>query len=243
MPGLEVSWVALIGATLVVGLGAMVQRTLGMGFGQVAAPLLLLIDPEFVPVAVILMGTGVATFAAIKDRGQADHQQAAIALVGRLTGAVLAGWLLAQWIDTAWFSRLFGVMILIAVLTSLVRWRVPVNGASLLVAGTLSGFMGTITSVGAPPMGLVYQNEPGPRVRGTLNLFFSIGAGISLLVLWLNGLLGWHDCLLALTLLPGLIAGSWLAGRVTAFVDRRFRALVLVLCVVSAVAILIRSFV
>ena len=48
-----------------------------------------------------------------------------------------------------------------------------------LIAGLLSGFMGTITSVGGPPMAMVYQNMPGPKVRAGFMLI-PISAGSAL---------------------------------------------------------------
>jgi type III secretory pathway component EscU len=46
----------------------------------------------------------------------------------------------------------------------------------LMAAGFASGFMGTITSVGTPPMGLVMQNvEPG-RLRATVGMFLVFGS-------------------------------------------------------------------
>lgn len=232
---------ALAAAMLVVVLAAVVQRTTGMGFGQVAAPLLLLIDKDFVPAAVILMGIGVSIYAAVRDRAGTNYRQVSIALLGRFAGTLAAGWLLVQWIDTELFSLMFGAMVLLAVLISLRRWNVAVTPTSLLVAGTCSGFVGTVTSIGAPPMGLIYQNTPGPQVRGTLNLFFAIGAAFSVLILWLNGILDRRDILLALVLLPGLLGGSLLAGRLTGFVDRRFRPVVLGICGTSGAIILLRA--
>ena len=78
------------------------------------------------------------------------------------------------------FSLLFAGLILAAVALSLARWRVRPTRRSLLVAGTLSGLMGTVTTIGAPPMGIVYQHAPGARTRGTLNAFFALGALVSL---------------------------------------------------------------
>ncbi len=51
----DVGLAALAGACAIVFLAAMVQASVGMGFGQVAGPSLLLIDPRFVPGPVIAM--------------------------------------------------------------------------------------------------------------------------------------------------------------------------------------------
>jgi len=166
---------------------AIVQSTVGMGFGQVAAPVLLLIDPAFVPSAVIIMGGAVAVTGAVRGRDDVAGREIGVALGGRVLGALAAGQVLIVAADPATFSLVFAGLLLLAVGLSLTTWQVRLSPGNLLVAGTLSGFMGTITSVGAPPMGIVYQNAPGPHVRATLNAFFAVGTVISLAALALHG--------------------------------------------------------
>ena len=43
--------------------------------------------------------------------------------------------------------------------------------------------MGSITSIGGPPMALVYQHRTGPELRATLALFFVFGSSLSILLL------------------------------------------------------------
>ncbi|MCP5370947.1 MAG: sulfite exporter TauE/SafE family protein [Hyphomicrobiales bacterium] len=217
---------------------AIVQNTTGMGFGQVAAPLLLLIDPRFVPVAVLLMGMTVALFGAVRDRRDVARGDLGVALAGRVTGALVAGQLVAVLADSAAFSLLFAGLILLAVVLSVTSWKVQPTRGALLTGGFVSGFMGTITSVGAPPMGIVYQNSPGPRVRATLNVFFALGALVSVLALLAWGQVEAEDLWLAISLAPAFLLGSWVSKFLTGFVDRRFRPLVLLVCACSAVVII-----
>ena len=64
---------------------------------------------------------------------------------------------------------------------------------SLIGAGTLSGFMGTTSSIGGPPMALLYQGTEGIRLRGTLAVFFTIGVLISLVALTAVGRFGLRE--------------------------------------------------
>ena len=50
--------------------------------------------------------------------------------------------------------------------------------------------MGTISSVGGPPVALLYQDERGSEVRGTLSSIFAVGALFSLVVLAVVGEFG-----------------------------------------------------
>ena len=58
------------------------------------------------------------------------------------------------------------------------------NRRTLVGAGIASGIMGTATAIGGPPMAVVYQHEGGPRARGTLAAFFTVGAVISAIGPW-----------------------------------------------------------
>jgi len=78
------------------------------------------------------------------------------------------------------FAVFFSVLVLAAVGISIAGWAVQPSKKNLLLAGVASGYMGTITSIGAPPMALIYQHAPGPRVRATISAFFVVGVVFSL---------------------------------------------------------------
>ena len=232
---------AFAAMALAVFLASLLQSVTGMGFGLVAAPVLALIDPRFVPVTIIVLGLLVSVLGAWRDRHAMARREIAVAMAGRATGAVVAGWALAVITDRQLVSYLFaGTVLLAAVLTG-VRWRLSPRPFTLVVAGLASGLMGTFTSIGAPPMGLVYQREPGPKVRATLNGFFTLGAGVSLAALAAYGHVRLAHLGLALGLLPPLLAGTWLSPQVARYADRRFRVLILAVCVASSLMIIWRA--
>ncbi len=209
-----------------------------MGFGQIAGPLLLLINHDFVPVPILIMGMVVATINAIKGRREIVTAQLSFALCGRIAGAITAAWAMAFIIDQEIFSLVFAGLILLAVGISFGKWKILPTGKALLFAGAASGFMGTITSVGAPPMGIVYQHSPGPTVRATLNAFFSLGTVASLSALGWFGLLRLDHLIFAAMLTPALIMGTWVSKYLMAYVDKRFRKLVLGICIVSSLVVI-----
>ncbi|MBT3359757.1 MAG: sulfite exporter TauE/SafE family protein [Rhodospirillales bacterium] len=222
----------------VVFVAAIVQSTVGMGFGQVAAPLLLLIHTDFVPVPILIMGMAVAVLSSLRGWREVAVGDLGVALFGRMVGAVAAGLVLFYVASNAAFSLLFATLILLAIGLSLGKWKVSPSPKMLLLAGSASGFMGTITSVGAPPMGIVYQHSPGPKVRATLNAFFALGTVISLSALGWFGQLRLDHVMLAIVLTPALLAGTWISKYLTSFVDRRFRKLVLGISAASALAVI-----
>jgi uncharacterized protein len=119
------------------------------------------------------------------------------------------------------------------------RLRLRPNPPTLLVAGVVSGFASTVSSVGGPPMAVVYANEPGPVIRGTLSFIFVVGAAMSLLALVAVGDFGRHEAALSVILLvPGAL--GFLASRsLAAHVDAgRTRAAVLAVALLGAVVAL-----
>jgi len=169
----------LVASIFVVFVAAIVQGTMGMGFGQIAASGLIWIDPAMVPTAVIVMGFCVASASAAKELKLIDRKQLQPALIGRVLGTIASVPLIAWAGRQDQFALLFGVLVLVGIGVSLARLSPPLSERTLLIGGTASGVMGTITSIGAPPMGLIYQDQRASEVRSTLNAFFAIGSLVS----------------------------------------------------------------
>ncbi len=240
MPPIDPSILLL--SLLVVAVAAMVQGGIGMGFGQIAAAGLIWTVPEMLPGLVIAMALVVGGIGAHGEWRAIDPAVLSIALVGRIAGTLLALPLLLRVSDDRdEFALLFGGLILVAVALSLVRIRLPFTKSSLLAGGGASGLMGTITAVGAPPMGLVFQDQPAASARPTLNAFFAIGAAVSLGVLIYADLFDLAQLLHAVYLLPGLIVGMLLSRHLHRHVDRRFRIVILLFTALSASVLIGRT--
>ena len=163
-------------------------------------------------------------------------------MAGRIAGTLVAVPLLF-WVSgkPEDFALLFAILILIGVGCSIWRISPPMGKASLLGGGLASGVMGTITSVGAPPMGIVFQNEPAASARPTLNLFFALGSIPSLLALAYSGHLHIGHVQTAAILFPGFLLGVWLSKYLHAHVDTRFRYAVIGFTAISALALIVRA--
>jgi len=91
-------------------------------------------------------------------------------------------------------------------------------------------------------MALVYRDESGPRLRGTLNAFFVFGVTISLVGLGLSGHFGRHEALLALALMPGAPIGFVLSRHAAGILDRGYtKAVVLALSGVASLVVVVRA--
>jgi hypothetical protein len=238
----EIGPTGLAAAAAIVFLGALIQGSIGLGFGLFASPLLALIEPRLIPALVLTLGTAVAILPAWRGRRNIVVRELAITLFGRVIGATAAGAALAMLVlDTRKLSLAFGIVVLLAVILSLTRLRVALTDVSLFIASIASGLMGTFTGIGAPPIGIVYQREAPAKIRATLNAFFGLGAGISFVVLTAYGVLGTGHFVVAAAVSPALLAGVIVASFVRSPPGRAIQTAILAICTISSVVLILRG--
>ena len=113
---------------------------------------------------------------------------------------------------------------------------------AVVIAGVLSGIMGTIAAIGGPPIALVYQDVPGGRLRTNMSVFFVFGTIISIISLIPVGRMGLQELILTLNLLPGILLGFLLSNFLVKKLDpRRMRGVVLWVATVSALVLVVRQ--
>jgi uncharacterized membrane protein YfcA len=227
----------------VVAVGACIQGSVGFGLNLVAAPVLAVIDPRLVPGPALVAALVLTLLVAVRDRASVDVRGIGWAFGGRVPGTV-AGAAAVALLPGRRLELAFACAVLLAVALSAHGWHLPRTRATLFGAGALSGLMGTVSSIGGPPMALVYQRSPGAELRATLSSFFVVGAALSIGMLALVGRFGWTELRASAFLLPALGVGFF-ASRYTAhLLDRGLvRPAVLVLSAGAALAVLVRALV
>lgn len=236
MSGLE-----LAVACVVVAAGAAVQGGVGFGMNLVAAPLLALIDPDLVPGPAIAAAVLLTVLLAVRERASIDRRSVGIALVGRVPGTV-AGALLIEAIPDRGVAIAVAAGVFLAVVLNIGRPRLRPTPTTLLVAGVVSAFGSTTSSIGGPPMAVVFANEPGPVVRANLSMIFVIGGLMSIVGLALVGDFGAKEAWSSLLLLvPGGV-GFLASKRIAAHLDAgRTRAGVLTVSLAGAVLVVVKE--
>jgi uncharacterized membrane protein YfcA len=231
-------WLA---AVSIIATGAAIQGSVGFGLGVFGAPILLLIDPRLVPGPMLLDALLLTVLVAVREWRWVRLADLGWSVPGRLLGTGLAVWILKT-IPAERFQVAMGSFMLLAVALTWVGPRLPLNPRTLFGAGTLAGVMGTITSIGGPPMALLYQNEEGPRLRGTLAAFFTLGVIFSIGGLTAAGRFGWTEVKLAVVLLPGIVAGFALSAWTSTRLEKRHtRAIVLVTSAIAGVLVVAKG--
>jgi len=226
---------------VLLAIGSCIQSSVGFGLGLIAAPLLFLIYPPLVPGPLMASSVALTLLIALRERSAIDLGGLGFAVAGRIAGTLLAA-LVWRFLPGDDFDVLFASLVLLGVALSFSRLRVEPGPLTASAAGALSGFMGTLSSIGGPPMALLYQRQSGARIRGTLSGHFVIGALISLLALAAVGRYGRTEIILSIELVPGVLAGYLASRWVRASVDRvGARPFVLGLSVLAALGILFRA--
>jgi uncharacterized membrane protein YfcA len=230
---------AVIAAAVLVG--SVVQSAVGLGVGLVAAPVTALLEPELMPGALLMVAVLMPCLTLISDHHDIDWPGLGWSLPARLPGT-----LVGVWVVTTLSARELGIAIGVVVLAAVaVTWRaiqVPVNRATLSAAGFASGITGTATSIGGPPIAIVYQHRPAREIRTTMAVYFLIGAGISLVALLVSGDLTRDQGVASLELLPFLAVGTVLGALARRSIPAQVvRPVVLLVSSASALVLLVKS--
>ena len=227
-------WALLLVAVTAVLAGATVQSMVGLGLGLVAAPVISFVDPTLMPGAMLIAVVLLPVLTLAQEWRHVDWRGVVWGVPARVPGTVLAVWVVAV-LEPRVLAGFVAVMVLVAVGLSVWSVRVRITPASLLVAGGLSGFAGTATSVGGPPMALLYQYEEPARVRATLAAFFLAGSTVSLAALTLGGQMDGRIVTVGVLLIPFVGIGFLLGNVLRRWVDAP-RLRVVMLCVVTVSA-------
>jgi uncharacterized membrane protein YfcA len=232
---------AILLATVAMALGAAAQAAIGMGLNMFAVPILALIDPSFVPGPVLAHSFLLSVLASYRLRSDIVVGELGISILGLLVGTVAAALVLAH-LNTQNLPRLFGILVLAAVVITAAGAQLPLKPRWLMAASTVAGAMGTVAGMHGPPIALLYQRESPQRIRSALLPFFIFANGLSLIALAVIGYFGWRELIATAILLPGLLIGFFASRWLIRVLDAQtIRASILIISAVSGLALVIRG--
>src|SRR3984893_5660178 len=186
------------------------------------------------------IGGALAVMMAYRGRAAINRRELALTLVGLGTGTAVGAWGLSL-VAPASLTKLFALLILVAVLVSLIGTGVRVSRGALLAGGGAAGVMGTMVGIHGPPIALGFQNAEPAQARAMPGAFFAVGYATSVIALFAVGLFGRQELTVGLLLLPGVGIGYATAPLVGRFVDRRrLRIAILTISGASAIALALR---
>lgn len=240
---IELGFVAVCAAALVGSIG---QRALGMGFGLVAMPVLVLvIGPLPAVTAMNAMGVLTSLLVLAQVWRLVDWRRLMWLLIPALAG-VVPGILLARLADDALLKTVMGAVILIGVALSawLHRAARPLTGnVPVAVTGVVSGVLNGSVGVAAPAVGIygAIGDWPQRAYAAALQPFFVVMSAATVLAKGLLDPAGgvpwawWAWSVLAAVIIAGVLLGARVARRLP---ERGARAGILVLSFLGGVSVL-----
>ena len=220
----------LLTAVMVIFVGSYVQSSIGFGLAIIAAPLLYFIDPLYVPAPITICALTLSVANAAKFWKSISFAGLKFAILGRIPGTVAGGFLLL-WIDQRSLALWLGLSVIVAVGLSLANIMLRPTAPAMFSAGFLSGFMGTSSSIGGPPMALVLQHEENDFIRANMAAFFIVSCLMSLAMLSTIDRFAWPHIQISLPLIPATLLGYWFAMKTLRLIShQRLRTASLILC-------------
>jgi uncharacterized membrane protein YfcA len=224
-----------LGATLLAG---SISGLTGFGFGLVIVPILLLL---FEPATVVVL-TGVLAVASglpilAQDRAMVRSRIVMPLLIPALIGA-LTGVRLLTSLDSTYIKLIAGIVVVVFALMVARGFVIPGirSRVAPLVAGYVSGVLGTSTGMSGPPVVLFLTDRtPEPRVfRASITAYFAATNTVGVSLVLRTGVVGARELGIAGVLLPVALAGRRIGQHLHNKVDMaQFRAITLGLLVVT----------
>ena len=237
---MTIGWMSAVAAVAIMAIGSALQAAVGIGLALFVVPVLALIDPAYIPGPMLSAGVVLAAITAWRERHAIDPAGFSLSLAGLLIGTV-GGAVALKVLQGPALPKVFGILILLAVLLSIFGPPLKATGRSLSLAGTAAGIMGTMVGIHGPPIALVFQNAEPATARAMLGAFFAVAYLGSVVALVAVGLFGWPELTRAAILLPGVGLGLVVSPHIAPLIDRnRLRWAILVVSSVSALALLAR---
>ncbi|MGF1511220.1 MAG: TSUP family transporter [Myxococcota bacterium] len=200
------AWPSLFMLMALTVVGAWVQGSIGLGFAIVTVPTLFLVDPRLAPAPQILVVLPLTALMALREWRSIQWRGMLWIIAGRLPGLglgmLLLGWASRRVLDLVIGSIVMGTVVILARGLTLPRTR-----ETEVLAGLFSGISAMVSSIGGPPIALLYQSEKGSIVRATLSGIFFVGVTLTIFGRWASGHLDLLDVRLAAWSLPGLLLG------------------------------------
>ena len=212
-------------------IGCWVQTALGFGMAVIAAPIIVILNPLWVPVALTLCALFLSVLNTWNQRAHLELKALVLPFITRLPGTIVGAWLLLQ-LDTNTLQIFVAGCVLLAVVISYFGKQFEYTPTRMGTAAFGSGIMGTTTSIGGPPMARVMQHGKPKNVRANLSLYFGYSCTISMISYAYIGILNEKLLIESASFLPVCIVGFVLGIKSRDYIDdgEKFRPLLLILC-------------
>ncbi len=231
----------LLGGLILIVIGGTIGGALGFGGGIVIIPFLILINPDFVPVPIVLMTPVFTGLVAFREWRWVDLSVLKWISIGFVPALAVGSFTLIA-TSTETLGVLISLLLLAVIGMQIARPQLKHTTSTLVFGGVLGGFMANTVGIPTVGLALAMSNLKGPTFRSTLNTCATVLTMISIVVLASTNQINRTDLITATVLMLGSTVGFFLSGPARHIVDRRgISQLVYAVSALGAASLLIRS--
>lgn len=237
--------VEVLAVMAAMGIAALVQSLSGFGFALLAVPLMsLAVDVRLAVVVSTLVAMGTTLLHAWRERSSADRPTVRRLVLASVVGMPF-GLAAFVWTSERTLKVALGIVVVVMTLLLLRGTTIPRESrASEWTLGAASGALATSLSTNGPPLVFLLQarGHTPEEFRGTISMVFAAVNTITLVMFIAARRLSGDALVLGMLVLPVVALATGAGYRLRRHVDgERFRALVLVLLVLSGASAIVTA--
>ena len=178
--------IEIVLVVVAVAAGSLVQASAGIGIALVASPVLMAVDPAFVPLPLILGGTVVGIRNVTMEFSGFDAKRWRKCLLGAPVGLVLGELALAG-LSERGLTLAVGVLVVLSVVAVGSGWKPPSRRWMSVLAGVLTAFTLRVAALPGPPYAILHHDDPPQVLRPNLAGFVMVLSAVVTVRLLVGG--------------------------------------------------------
>ncbi|HUS85920.1 MAG TPA: sulfite exporter TauE/SafE family protein [Bacteroidales bacterium] len=207
----------LIFAFFIILVASTVKGLTGFGLALISMPLLSFFLPLKFLVPLITIFNLITSAIIVWQNPDTKHFKNEILLSSLGVVGVIAGAMLLPVLSDVFLKKILSVVLVALAIAFLSGYRFKIRNIirARILAGLTSGFLGGLFSIGGPTMVLFLTSLEldKTRFRVTFSLYSLLTTSVAFIGYFFNGLVTLRVITFALILLPALLAGTWLGGK------------------------------
>lgn len=224
-----------------VAAGSLVQASAGIGIALVAGPVLIAVDPAFVPLPLILGGGVVGIRNVTMEFSGFDARRWWKCLLGAPAGLIL-GEVALNGLSERGLTLAVGVLVVLSVVAVASGWKPPARRWTSTLAGALSAFTLRVAALPGPPYAILHHDDPPHVLRPNISAFVMVMTVVVTVRLLVDGAIDGDEMGRIALVMGSAVIGLVLAPPVRRWVDRDwFRPVLLGICGLGGLATIVSA--
>ena len=234
---------------IVFTLSSFLQTATGFGYAIITAPLLaLVLEPKETVMTTMITGLIIRLMMMKTTQNEGSFKAVSPLIIASIIGAIPGAYCMTI-ISNELLKLFMGFILLIFTFILWKNYRLPIKNNSLArtIAGGMSGFLATTTSVNGPPIILYYLSikaeENKSVLRGNLTRYFLLINIASIIISYFAGTLKMGELWLSILIsIPALYIGFYLGEKFFHYINATvFKQLSLCMVCISSLALIVTA--